>query len=41
MISGGRFDTVTDNRISNNGSWGVLVVPYLDDGTPVIGQTCT
>jgi len=34
VISGGRFDTVTGNRFENNGSWAVLVVPYIDTGTP-------
>ncbi|MGH3563921.1 MAG: hypothetical protein ACRDTN_19620, partial [Mycobacterium sp.] len=33
-ISGGRFDTVTNNNISNNGAWGVLLVPYPDTETP-------
>jgi hypothetical protein len=34
VISGGRYDTVKDNVFSNNGSWAVLVAPYLDTGTP-------
>jgi hypothetical protein len=33
-ISGGRFDTVMDNRIVHNGAWGVLLVPFPDTGTP-------
>jgi hypothetical protein len=39
-ISGGRFDTVLDNVISGNGAWGVLFVPYAQQGTPSLGQTC-
>ncbi len=34
VISGGRNDTVVDNRFENNGSWAMLVVPYVDTGTP-------
>ena len=34
VIAGGRNDTVMHNRFSNNGSWAVLVVPFLDLGTP-------
>ncbi|HEY5013091.1 MAG TPA: hypothetical protein VIK61_10355 [Acidimicrobiia bacterium] len=34
VISGGRNDTVIDNRFENNGSWAVLVVPFPDTGTP-------
>ena len=33
-ISGGRFDTVMGNRIVHNGSWGLLLVPFPDTGTP-------
>jgi hypothetical protein len=39
-ISGGRNDTVMDNTFANNGAWGVLLFPYPDTGTPVLGQTC-
>ena len=39
-VSGGRNDTVTGNKFSNNGAWGILFVPYPDEGTPVMGQTC-
>jgi hypothetical protein len=28
VIAGGRFDTVTGNHVYNNGSWGILLVPY-------------
>jgi hypothetical protein len=34
VISGGRFDTVTNNQFWNNKSWAVLDVPYIDTGTP-------
>jgi hypothetical protein len=34
VISGGRRDVVMHNTFSNNGSWAVLVVPYIDTGTP-------
>jgi hypothetical protein len=40
-ISGGRFDTVMDNTIANNGAWGILFVPYAQEGTPSLHQTCT
>jgi hypothetical protein len=39
-IAGGRFDTVMDNRIVHNGSWGVLLAPYPDDETPPPGEHC-
>jgi len=39
-ISGGRYDTVMDNRIVNNGAWGALFVPYAQSGTPSLHQTC-
>jgi hypothetical protein len=39
-ISGGRFDTVMDNEVADNGAWGVLFVPYPQQGTPSLGQTC-
>jgi hypothetical protein len=34
VISGGRYDTVIDNRFENNKSWAMLVVPFPDTGTP-------
>jgi hypothetical protein len=40
-VSGGRNDTVMDNRFVNNGAWGVLFVPYPDMNAPVLGQTCS
>jgi hypothetical protein len=36
-ISGGRNDTVMDNRFSNNNAWGVIFVPYPDFGPPCTG----
>src|SRR5246127_4525826 len=33
-ISGGRNDTVMNNRFENNGAWGILFVPYPDTETP-------
>jgi hypothetical protein len=40
-ISGGRNDTIMDNRFENNGAWGVIVVPYPDSGPPCTGGTET
>jgi hypothetical protein len=40
-ISGGRYDTVMDNTIANNGAWGILFVPYAQMGKPSLGQTCS
>ena len=34
VLSGGRNDTVIGNRIEDEGSWGVLVVPFIDSGPP-------
>jgi hypothetical protein len=34
VIAGGRNDTVVNNRFVNNGSWAVLLAPFLDLGTP-------
>jgi hypothetical protein len=39
-VSGGRYDTVMDNRIVNNGAWGALFVPYAQSGKPSLHQTC-
>lgn len=38
-VSGGRFDTVLDNRFANNGAWGVVLVAYPDSGPPCTGGT--
>jgi hypothetical protein len=40
-VSGGRFDTVMDNTVANNGAWGILFVPYAQKGKPSLHQTCT
>ncbi len=40
-ISGGRNDTVMNNRFSNNGAWGVIFVPFPDSGGPCTGGTQT
>jgi len=34
VIAGGRDDTVIENRVVNQGSWGILVVPFPDSGPP-------
>ena len=39
-IAGGRYDTVMDNTIVNNGAWGALFLPYAQQGTPSLHQTC-
>jgi hypothetical protein len=39
-ISGGRFDTIMDNVIENNGAWGALFVPYAQSGRASLHQTC-
>jgi hypothetical protein len=38
-VSGGRNDTVIDNRFVNNKAWGVIIVNYPDSGRPCIGGT--
>jgi hypothetical protein len=40
-LSGGRNDTIMNNRFENNGAWGVIVVPYPDTGPPCTGGTQT
>ena len=34
VIAGGRFDTIRNNRVEDNGSWGILLIPYPDVGNP-------
>jgi hypothetical protein len=34
LLYGGRHDIITDNRIVNNGAWGVLMIPYPDTSQP-------
>ena len=40
-VSGGRNDTIMDNRFVNNGAWGVIFVPLPDSGPPCTGGTIT
>src|SRR5215472_15813902 len=40
-VSGGRYDTVMNNTVANNGAWGVLFIPYAQQGKPSGHQTCT
>jgi len=39
-VSGGRNDTVMDNTFANNGAWGTLFLPFVDNDTPPAGVTC-
>ena len=39
-ISGGRNDTIMDNRFVNNGAWGVIFVPYPDTEIPTPPEAC-
>jgi hypothetical protein len=36
-VSGGRNDTIMNNRFIHNNAWGVILVPYLDSGPPCTG----
>ena len=38
-VSGGRNDTIMDNRFANNNAWGLILVPYPDNGPPCTGGT--
>ncbi|MGI8715302.1 MAG: hypothetical protein ACR2NR_19395 [Solirubrobacteraceae bacterium] len=38
-LSGGRNDTVMENRFADNNAWGLIFVPYLDSGKPCGGGT--
>jgi hypothetical protein len=42
VIAGGRFDTVVNNDIHDNGAWGIITTPYPDTEVPPsgIGQNC-
>jgi hypothetical protein len=33
-VSGGRNDTIMNNRFVHNGAWGVLFIPFPDSGNP-------
>ncbi|MGH9078714.1 MAG: hypothetical protein ACRDYE_01310 [Acidimicrobiales bacterium] len=39
-ISGGRYDTITNNTFLDNGAWGAAFVPYPDGNTTSDGRTC-
>jgi len=39
-ISGGRYDTITDNEFYGNDAWGMLFVPYPDGNLSSDGKTC-
>ena len=39
-ISGGRDDTIMNNRFENNGAWGIIFVPYPDTETPPPPENC-
>jgi hypothetical protein len=39
-ITGGRNDTVVNNRVVNNGSWGILVNDYPDTSAPSVPTYC-
>jgi hypothetical protein len=34
IVTGGRNNVVTGNRVERNGAWGVILVPFIDVGTP-------
>jgi hypothetical protein len=34
LLSGGRYDTFAWNRVEHNGSWGFLLLPYVDLSSP-------
>ena len=38
-ISGGRNNTVMENKFIGNGAWGTIIVPYPDSGGPCTGGT--
>jgi hypothetical protein len=38
-VSGARDDTIMNNRFVNNDAWGVIFVPYNDNGPPCTGGT--
>jgi len=38
-VSGGRNDTVMDNRFVNNRAWGAIIVNFPDSGPPCTGGT--
>jgi hypothetical protein len=38
-VSGGRNDTIVDNRFANDKAWGIAFVAYPDNGKPCYGGT--
>jgi hypothetical protein len=38
-VTGGRNDTIMDNRFVNNNAWGMILVPFPDNGPPCTGGT--
>ncbi len=40
-VSGGRYDTITNNVFIDNGAWGMAFIPYPDSNTTSDGRTCT
>jgi hypothetical protein len=38
-ISGGRNNTIMNNRFENNNAWGIILVPFTDAGPPCTGGT--
>jgi hypothetical protein len=38
-VSGGRNDTIINNRFANNKAWGIIFVPFPDSGGPCTGGT--
>ncbi|HEY6398275.1 MAG TPA: hypothetical protein VIX82_12555 [Solirubrobacteraceae bacterium] len=36
-VAGGRNDTIMHNTFTNNGAWGIALVPYPSSGQPCIG----
>jgi hypothetical protein len=38
-VSGGRNDTIMDNTFANNDAWGMIFVPFIDNGPPCTGGT--
>ena len=39
-FDGGRNDTIMDNRIENNGAWGVVLTPFPDTEAPPPRDSC-
>jgi hypothetical protein len=39
-LSGGRNDTVRDNRVVRNGAWGILINDYPDPSLPAVPAWC-